>query len=375
MMPQCRAPDLQMELLEVTRRDEPLTRKATLHLAACAPCQTAVERLRRMASVWIADQLDEQALSTAVARWQAARQTPHAKPRWQTPLAFAVMGAVAGLGVLVVSPASVKPGASLRERASVAAPPSSSSPSAIMTSENRGSAAPAAEHGDATSPHIEAPRGTLIALEEGLRFHLEEGESARVVLADGRTSELRGPCSVQFWASPSEVGGWRLSIERPATSSRETVDLSADSAKGAARPHATAEPPAPRDRSSNHSSTTSPQALQIARPDAQVATEHGLEAAPIPLTGNGDVVYERAWARAAEALRKDDFDGADRAFGELCRAPDAATRDAARLARAQLWIAHGRGAAVRPVLQNLAVTGATALVRERAAEFLSRESP
>ena len=67
----------------------------------------------------------------------------------------------------------------------------------------------------------------------------------------------------------------------------------------------------------------------------------------------------------------DDFDAADSSFADLCSAPDATTRDAARLARAQLWIAHGRGDAVRPVLRDLAAHGATALVRQRAAEFLS----
>ena len=80
----------------------------------------------------------------------------------------------------------------------------------------------------------------------------------------------------------------------------------------------------------------------------------------------------RAWARAAVALREDDFDAADRAFDELGRSSDPATRDAARLARAQLWISRGREAAVRPVLEQLAQSGATALVRQRAAEFLYR---
>jgi hypothetical protein len=92
-----------------------------------------------------------------------------------------------------------------------------------------------------------------------------------------------------------------------------------------------------------------------------------------PLGTGASPKSERAWARAAEALRRDDFAGGDQAFDELRRAPDAPTRDAARLARAQLWIAHGWGAAVRPVLEDLAATGATPLVRQRAAEFLSRE--
>ena len=96
-----------------------------------------------------------------------------------------------------------------------------------------------------------------------------------------------------------------------------------------------------------------------------VAVETGVGAIANP-------AFAPAWARAAEALRLNDFAAADRAFSDLGHAPDAATRDAARLARAQLWIAHGRAKEVTPVLQDLAATGATPLVRQRAAEFLAK---
>jgi hypothetical protein len=81
----------------------------------------------------------------------------------------------------------------------------------------------------------------------------------------------------------------------------------------------------------------------------------------------------RAWERAATALREDDFEGADRAFDELSHSGIPSTRDAARLARVQLWISRGREREVRPVLEQLAQTGATPLVRRRATELLYRD--
>jgi hypothetical protein len=69
-------------------------------------------------------------------------------------------------------------------------------------------------------------------------------------------------------------------------------------------------------------------------------------------------------------MRAGDYVGAEAAFNELARSPEASTRDAARLARAQVWIAQGRMAQARPELQSLTVDGATPLVRKRAADAL-----
>jgi hypothetical protein len=76
------------------------------------------------------------------------------------------------------------------------------------------------------------------------------------------------------------------------------------------------------------------------------------------------------WTAAASALRIGDYARAERAFDDLARAPDAPTRDAARLARAQVWIAQGRESEARPELEELERAGATALVRQRAADAL-----
>jgi hypothetical protein len=73
---------------------------------------------------------------------------------------------------------------------------------------------------------------------------------------------------------------------------------------------------------------------------------------------------------AAAALRIGDAETAERAFGSLAESPDPRTRDAARLARAQLWLSRGRVAEARGELGSLARRGATSLVRARAAEAL-----
>jgi hypothetical protein len=77
-----------------------------------------------------------------------------------------------------------------------------------------------------------------------------------------------------------------------------------------------------------------------------------------------------AWSAAAAALRIGDYAAAERAFDELAGSGDPRTRDEARLARAQVWIAEHRGDKARAELESLAASGATLLVRQRAADAL-----
>jgi hypothetical protein len=69
-------------------------------------------------------------------------------------------------------------------------------------------------------------------------------------------------------------------------------------------------------------------------------------------------------------MRAGDYATAERAFDDLVRSPDVKTRDEARLARAQLWIATQRSGRARPELDSLSTTGASPLVRARAADAL-----
>jgi len=80
----------------------------------------------------------------------------------------------------------------------------------------------------------------------------------------------------------------------------------------------------------------------------------------------------QAWAAAAEAMRTADYPRAEAAFADLTRASDAHTRDAARLARAQVWLAQGRVTEARPELEDLAANGATTGLRSRAAAAIER---
>lgn len=78
------------------------------------------------------------------------------------------------------------------------------------------------------------------------------------------------------------------------------------------------------------------------------------------------------WLTAAEAMRAGDYLGAEVAFGDLARSSDPHTRDAARLARAQVWIVEGRYVDARRELDDLAATGATPALRDQAVASLKR---
>jgi len=101
--------------------------------------------------------------------------------------------------------------------------------------------------------------------------------------------------------------------------------------------------------------------------------------APTGETPSAERVSEREapspWILAAEAMRINDYAGAERAFNQLAASPDAHTRDAARLARAQLWIALGRASDARAELERLRISSATATLREQAAEAFQSLAP
>ena len=101
---------------------------------------------------------------------------------------------------------------------------------------------------------------------------------------------------------------------------------------------------------------------RVAAPAAAPAAE-GLE----PRLGVGDAA---TWEPVAAALRAGDTSAAESALNRLAALNDARTRDAARLARAQLWLSRGRATPARDELQDLAATGATLTIRARARDAL-----
>src|SRR5262249_29664095 len=134
-------------------------------------------------------------------------------------------------------------------------------------------------------------------------------------------------------------------------------------------PVAPAREPAP----AKSDSRTGPSArllVEAAPPPA--GASRGVAAAPAPSEtpsmGEGaGTTAGGPWARVARALSASDWIRADEALAELSATSDPATRDAAELARAELWIAHGRGAALRTSVERLSAFGATPLIRRRAA--------
>jgi hypothetical protein len=83
-----------------------------------------------------------------------------------------------------------------------------------------------------------------------------------------------------------------------------------------------------------------------------------------------DPATDQAWEWAAQGLAANDFKGADKAFAELGKRTDPATRETARLARALWWISNGKQAEVQPVLADLAANATIPAIRRRAGEAM-----
>jgi len=429
MNPRCPAPEVQTAVLDEVRNAQELPSDLALHLDECVACQIQVERLRRMAAVWTGDEVDDDALALAEAKFLARRGSRRVTPGWLDVIPFASAGVAAGLLLLVATgtvdlpwksrAANGTPGGPADMHA--AATPKGPAPSdAPRVAPVFAASAEAAKRVRAQA-HVETARG-VAPLVNGLRLELKQGESAKVALSDGRASTVEGPCLVEFWSTPTEVGGWRMVREeaparderspqpgtapgelaaREESSAAETragTDESAAREKSALPGQAAAESPgafpgAPATPSGPSPSAAASSGHAAAKEGATVAgnapskksapaNREGTAAAALNETvadntqaaGSGvSLGSVRAWERAAAALREDDFEGADRAFDELAHSGNPATRDAARLARVQLWMSRGREREVRSVLEQLAQTGATPLVRRRATELLYRD--
>jgi hypothetical protein len=372
MTSNCSMPDVQMALLDAARFGDALDDELSNHLDACDACRAAVERLRRMAETWMSDEAvqpeSERAVTIAAERF-AARAARRRESSWRVPLSFAFAGATAALAFLAAthrlggSPtgATELPMQASQEARDVRPVAPGAGPNVEPAS------AGATARAILAVPHVEGPRG-IAPLVNGLRIELKSGESAKVALANGQASELRGPCAVEVWSSSTEVGGWRLTPVQLETADAILPEIADQPGADAPRALATdaasrkASKGGSRERAINSQPSNAEPAV------AEDGSNEATTAAPLPKTS---AKVKIAWERATEAMGRDDFAAADAAFGELCSSSDAATRDKARLARAQLWITAGRGAEVQTVLMDLAANGTTPLVRQRAAEFLS----
>jgi hypothetical protein len=382
-----------------------------------------------MAAVWTGDEVDDDALALAEAKFLARRGTQHVTPGWFDVVPFASAGVAAGLLLLVATGTVDLPWKSRAANGPSRSPAdmhATAAPKGLLPSDAP-RVAPVFAASEETAKrvraraHVETTRG-VAPLVDGLRLELKRGESAKVALSEGHASTVEGPCLVEFWSTPTEVGGWRMvrddaialdeRSQRPGNAPGERADREENSAaetqaapdessareKSALLDQAAAESPgavpgAPAAASGARPSPAASSGRHAANEGAIVAGDtpskksattnrEGSAAAALDETvanntqaaGAGTSLGSvRAWERAATALREDDFEGADRAFDELAHSTNPSTRDAARLARVQLWMSRGREREVRPVLEQLAQTGATPLVRRRATELLYRD--
>jgi hypothetical protein len=104
--------------------------------------------------------------------------------------------------------------------------------------------------------------------------------------------------------------------------------------------------------------------------EAPAATVRRLPVIDIEIPQSSDPAIDEKWESAAKNLTSKNFNGADSVFAELGKRGDAATREAARLARAAWWTANGRENEVKPVIADLAANATTPSVRAQARERL-----
>jgi hypothetical protein len=135
-----------------------------------------------------------------------------------------------------------------------------------------------------------------------------------------------------------------------------------------------AEIPPPGNPATENSAPAAGEALKAeAKAEAPKAEEPASSARRLPVIDieipqSSDPAIDEKWETAAKSLSSKNFSGADSVFAELGKRGDAATREAARLARAVWWTANGRENEVRPVIADLAANATTPSVRAQARE-------
>jgi CheY-like chemotaxis protein len=156
------------------------------------------------------------------------------------------------------------------------------------------------------------------------------------------------------------IGGFAL--VRPRS---EVASSGAPSATAVATAAPAAAVPAVKPVASEPAVVPAPTAEAVAVPAAR-----RLPVIDIEIPASPDPATDQAWEWATQGLVANDFKVADKAFAELGKRTDPATRETARLARALWWINNGKNAEVQPVVADLAANATTPSVRRRARELL-----
>lgn len=251
-------------------------------------------------------------------------------------------------------------------------------PEAAKSSEEEPQPAPAAKKAERSPRRAEpAPIEESHAFFEDAPGHVAlDDEEPAVLSLRTPEQEARRAVFVRVVAVAvglaAALGGFALIRGQKASKSRSAVVRSAEASESpkAAAPPAETPAPAPtataeEPRVEEAKLPTEPSAPPAPEPPSRVLP--GLDFEP-PAAPNE--ALEGAWAKAREALTKDDFAGADAAFADLGKANHETTKEAARLARSLLWRKHGRANEVRPVLEDLARNAKSPDIKKRAAELL-----
>jgi hypothetical protein len=192
-----------------------------------------------------------------------------------------------------------------------------------------------------------------------------------VVLVAAAASAAERIVATRFAATPALPRAALGAPREPVASSRRATTLAGDpatprSAQAEDLPGAAAEIP-------EEAAPAAPSRASHA-PAPAVDRARVIATANTPVVVSAPVSPSRPWVEAASAMRAGDYGRAELAFDELARSGDLHARDAARLARAQVWIAQGRAGEARQELTALAASAATAPLREAASNALDELS-
>lgn len=296
--------------------------------------QVELERLRRVRACFEAMQPDQSELVRAVQLWHRAKSRRVSAGRlrlaWVTACAMMLSGAAMAASSWRGLPNWISHAVTWR-------------------------AEPAKAPAKASAGYVVERGGKRAKYERPTELVLAPGETA-VFVIDGARAELQGPATARVqtdgtthrWITRFEPQGWAPAAPAPAlassTGGSAILDLSTSR-----------QPPPASERN--------------APAKVQDQTERAVN---LPAIADFDSrELKGAWERAASAMRQGNERAAIGALTEISQSADPADRDAARLARAQLDMAAGRRDLALVALHDLASTGATAFIRQRAGEILA----
>jgi hypothetical protein len=303
------------------------------------------ERLRRLQVCFNADRPRSNEVRGALQRW-------HLSQIRQTRSGFPVRTAWVIAGAMLLS------GAAMAATRVVQLPSWSS-----LVSVTQSAAPAAASSGAATARCLVQRAGRRVDCKSVPVLRLAPGEQVALVVNDVRT-ELVGPGVAHLrleqksgtWVNQFEPQGWVPTLEapRPVATTRDSEPAVAPAESSALRP-----------------TTAKRNVASMVPKQGPAVTEEAVTTAVAPVGVAVGSAVDGAWSRAASALRRGDDEAAHAALSEIGHSSDPAARDAARLAQAQLDLAAGRKDKALPLLNELARSGSTAFVRQRAQEIIA----